>query len=260
MSSVASHFDAYSAYYDLLYRDKDYVAESAFVLERLRTGRPPLKRVLDLGCGTGAHGRELARAGLAVHGIDLSATMLERAREKAAASPDIAPLLSYAQGDMREFEAPGHFDAAIAMFDVVGYLTSNADVASALRCIARHLRPGSTLIFDVWYGPAVYTMRPGTRVRRLESDHFRVTRIAEAAFHTERNLIDVRYELFIEDKASGAILTLNELHPVRCFFDAELDAMLAQHGFERIFATQLVNGREPSASTWSVLFGYRLAY
>src|SRR6266545_8347446 len=41
-------------------------------------------RVLDVGCGTGRHAIELAKRGYAVTGIDLSPSLLVRAREKAA--------------------------------------------------------------------------------------------------------------------------------------------------------------------------------
>lgn len=41
------------------------------------------KSILDIGCGTGRHAIELARRGYSVTGIDLSASQLERARQKA---------------------------------------------------------------------------------------------------------------------------------------------------------------------------------
>jgi len=41
------------------------------------------KSILDIGCGTGRHAIELARRGYSITGIDLSASQLERARQKA---------------------------------------------------------------------------------------------------------------------------------------------------------------------------------
>jgi ubiquinone/menaquinone biosynthesis C-methylase UbiE len=40
------------------------------------------RRVLDVACGTGMHAIELARRGYKVVGMDLSAPMIERAREE----------------------------------------------------------------------------------------------------------------------------------------------------------------------------------
>ncbi|MBM3149748.1 MAG: class I SAM-dependent methyltransferase, partial [Chloroflexi bacterium] len=40
-------------------------------------------RILDIGCGTGRHSIELSRRGYNITGIDLSDSLLARAREKA---------------------------------------------------------------------------------------------------------------------------------------------------------------------------------
>src|SRR3989475_12377883 len=57
----------YSAYYDLLYHDKDYAAEARFVaaLVRRHGGPPPAGvELLDPACGAGRHLIELARPGV----------------------------------------------------------------------------------------------------------------------------------------------------------------------------------------------------
>src|SRR6185503_14393888 len=54
------------------------------------------KQVLDLGCGEGYVARQLARAGAAVVGIDLSSGMIEQARQ----AEEALPLgIRYAVGD-----------------------------------------------------------------------------------------------------------------------------------------------------------------
>jgi predicted TPR repeat methyltransferase len=49
-------FKAYARYYDVLYATKDYAEEAAYVLRIIQRHRPEARTVLDLGCGTGAHG------------------------------------------------------------------------------------------------------------------------------------------------------------------------------------------------------------
>ena len=57
------NFRRYSAYYDLLYRDKDYAAEAEYVARLIRSTLPEARRILELGSGTGRHGCLLAAMG-----------------------------------------------------------------------------------------------------------------------------------------------------------------------------------------------------
>jgi predicted TPR repeat methyltransferase len=77
-----SVFGAYSRYYDLLYEDKDYSKEAEFVSSIIRRHAPGARTVLDLGCGTGIHACTLAQKGYQVTGLDRSADMLAKARER----------------------------------------------------------------------------------------------------------------------------------------------------------------------------------
>jgi predicted TPR repeat methyltransferase len=95
-------FDSYTRYYDLLYRDKDYAGETAYLVSHLRRLAPRAARNLELGCGTGAHAEHLARAGYAVHGVDQSESMLARASARKSGLPaDVAARLSFERGDAR---------------------------------------------------------------------------------------------------------------------------------------------------------------
>ena len=77
-------FDAYAAYYDLLYRDKDYAGEAAYVHGLIRRYAPGARDILELGCGTGRHAEALMDLGFRVTGVDRSGEMVARARERAA--------------------------------------------------------------------------------------------------------------------------------------------------------------------------------
>jgi SAM-dependent methyltransferase len=216
-------FDAYAHYYDLLYRDKDYAGEAEYVASLIRERAPHAKRILELGCGTGAHAEHLARMGYFVHGIDQSKEMLSRFEaRKASLSSDIASRLSFSHGDIRTVRMGESYDAIISLFHVMSYQTSNADLHAAFETASIHLHPDGLFLFDFWYGSAVLTQKPEVRVKRLEDDKIKVIRIAEPVMHVNENLIDVNYTVYIEEKLTGKTKLLSETHQMRYLFLPEL--------------------------------------
>lgn len=255
----SENFDLYSTYYDLLYAGKKYLEEAQFIASLLEQYGGDGKDLLELGCGTGIHAAHLAEMDYRVHGIDRSTEMLKSAEERRAGlAAEIAERLSFAPGDLRNFFVDRSFDHVISLFDVISYLPDNAALKQSLDHIRGALRPGGLLVFDCWYGPAVYTQKPHVRARRLSSDKAEIVRIAEPEFHYDRNVIDVNYDIYAKNLATGEISNFKEVHPMRCFFDAELDELMAGMGFERMFSLEWFTGKPPSTNSWSVLFGYRL--
>ncbi|MFF1924250.1 class I SAM-dependent methyltransferase [Streptomyces sp. NPDC058221] len=101
-------------------------------------------RVLDVGCGAGQTARLAARraAGGRVLGVDLSAPMLERARETAAKEGVGNVMFERADAQVHPFE-PGGFDVATSRFGVMFF----GDPVAAFANIGRALRPGGRLAF-----------------------------------------------------------------------------------------------------------------
>jgi SAM-dependent methyltransferase len=216
-------FDAYARYYDLLYRDKDYAAEADYVATLVREHAPRAAHLLELGCGTGAHAEHLARSGYSVRGIDRSEVMLARAAARKSRLPnDVARRLSFGAGDVRTVRTGEVYDAVVSLFHVISYQTSDADLAAAFETAAAHLAPGGLFLFDFWYGPAVLAQKPESRVKRLEDDDIRVTRVAEPAMRAGENVVDVNYSVSIEVKASGEIQEVRETHAMRYLFLPEI--------------------------------------
>ncbi len=252
-----SPFDAYSRFYDLLYADKDYAGEAAYLAGHLRRRAPQALRILDLGCGTGAHAVALARLGYVVHGIDLSDSMLAKAQVRRAALPaDLAARLSFAAGDARSVRVPAAdgagFDAVVSLFHVMSYQASNADLQAAYATAAAHLRPGGVFLFDYWYGPAVLAQAPSVRVRRLADEQVRVTRIAEPVMHCQRNVCDVNYTLFVEALATGLVHQFSETHPMRYLFQPEL-ALLEAGRWRDAQDCAWLSYQPPDERSWAAL-------
>lgn len=60
------------------------------------------------------------------------------------------------QLDVRNFTLSNKFDAAISLFNVVGYQATNSDFASFLENTHSHLKKGAMLLLYCWYLSAVH--------------------------------------------------------------------------------------------------------
>jgi SAM-dependent methyltransferase len=94
--------------------------------------------VLDAGCGTGRVGRELARRGADVVGIDIDAAMLATARRK-------GPGVEWRQADLATVDLGRTFDVIVLAGNVMIFLTPGSEGA-VLANMARHLSPGGRLV------------------------------------------------------------------------------------------------------------------
>ena len=248
-------FSSYARYYDLLYRDKDYASEASFVLGLIRRYCPDASRLLDLGCGTGAHAQHLAESGACVHGVDRSASMLDCAgiRHRTLRA-EVADKLVFSQGDVRRVRLGTTFDSVISLFHVLSYQTRNDDVLGAFATAKAHLKPGGIFLFDCWYGPGVLTDRPTVRVKRLRDELINVIRIAEPTINSEDNVVDVNYTILVEDRAKGATEKLEELHRMRYFFLPELEMFAVRSDLRIIDAYAWMREDKPDMNTWNACF------
>lgn len=251
---MSDNFDLYARYYDLLYADKDYGGETDYVLSLLAAhAKKPARSLLELGCGTGVHALALnAQAGLKICAVDLSETMLEGARARAAAGGVSPDRVSFHQGDACSFRAGTTFDIVASLFHVVSYQTTEEGLSDLFGSAAAHLDRDGLFVFDFWYGPAVLWQRPSVRAKRLSDERIVVTRLAEPVIHDTTNVVDVNYDLFVLDRVTGVTTELRETHKMRYLFLPEVDRLLAAHGFVRERAEEWMTGKAPSVDTWGV--------
>lgn len=242
MSSTV--FNAYSRYYDLLYRDKDYGAEAHYLQELLIRHGMQKGDLLEFGSGTGKHGCLLAEMGYRVHGIERSADMVSRSLS--------CDGFTCEQGDICMIQLGRTFDAVCSLFHVVSYQISNADVMAVLSRAGEHLKKGGLFVFDFWYSPAVYAQRPEVRVKRMRDEKIEITRIAEPELFPNENRVDVHYNIFARDLETGLFEVMQETHPMRHFTLPEIDMLCSIAGFERIETEEFLSGKPVSEKTWGV--------
>lgn len=102
-------------------------------------------RIVDLGCGSGIWTRQLVDAGFEVVGVDISAAMIEIARQR-------VPEAEFYVGSFLHFPIPP-CRAVTALGEVFNYLFDADNSLRSLEAVCKNalnaLSPGGLLIFDV---------------------------------------------------------------------------------------------------------------
>ena len=220
--------DAYHALaqsYDRLTNDVDYEATVDFYFEILRREGLRPKTAVDLACGTGSVAVLLARKGLRVTAVDLSAEMLAEAAQKAA---DMENPPFFVCQPLQELRLPRGVDLAVCALDSLDYITDPDDCAEAIRRIYRVLNPGGIFIFDV-NTPEKLRAMDGQGFLDEDEDVFCVWR---GEFDEQTNICSYGMDLF---QRQGSVWRRScEEHREYAYTAEQLKGFLRQAGFTHI--------------------------
>ncbi len=238
-------FDSYSKYYDLLYKDKDYDKETDYIESLLKKFSPDARDILELGCGTGKHAHRLNKKGYNVYGVDLSQSMLAKAKELG---------VECVHGDVRTFKCNKKFDVILSLFHVASYQNSDEDVLNYFNTAASHLKSGGVFIFDLWHKPAVLAQVPENRVKTMEDDKIKVVRYCKPVHLPSKSTVEVCYNIEIIDKTTNNIDKISEKHVMRYFSQEEISSFSKQNEIEIIHSEEWLTGNIPDKTTWGVCY------
>lgn len=234
MEGKENVFQNYAAYYDLMYRDKDYDKEVKYIDSLIQSFAKDTKSLLDVGCGTGAHDVFLADLGYDVTGVDLSSKMIDLANSKKANNSD---RLDFHVSDMRTFKFDRKFDTILSLFHAVCYMNSNKDFLTLLKNVNDHLETGGKFIFDLWYGPGFMADLEGStkaREKNLEDETLIIKRKTSPKLLPNDNINELTFDIEVLEKVSGQVFKEQEVHSVRYFFNTELELMFDLAGFKKL--------------------------
>jgi hypothetical protein len=115
----------------------------------------------------------------------------------------------------------------------------------------KHLVRDGLFLFDVWHGPAVLRERPVVRIKEVEDDATRLTRIAEPDLDSQ-NVVRVRHTILAESKNDGRLTTIREDHYMR-YFNRDQSPGSPDRFYCRA-SEEFLTGRMPSEATWGVAY------
>jgi len=105
----------------------------------------PVRRVLELGCGTGRLLIGLAKRWYEATGVEINRQMIDFAL---ARSREAGVLLKIVEADMADFVLNEKADAAFCAIDTFRYLLTEDAALNHLGCVSRVLRPNGLYVID----------------------------------------------------------------------------------------------------------------
>jgi hypothetical protein len=125
--------------YDDLYPDID---PATVPLLKSLAGKGP---ALELGIGTGRIALPLQEAGVEVHGIDASESMLEKLKAKPGGDK-----ISLTVGDFSSFSLDRHFRLIYVLFNTFFALLEQEAQVNCMKSAAAHLEPGGLFLIEAF--------------------------------------------------------------------------------------------------------------
>ena len=186
----------------------------------------PGAEVLDAGCGTGRYAIELARRGYVVQGMDLSPDLIEVATRATGGSTGG---VSFTVGDITRLPTSQY--AAILCRGVLNDIIDDAGRDAVFAAFSEGVQANGVLILDVrdWGASLERKTREPLFRKRVSTERGDLTFTSVTALDPENRqlVITERHELVGQDDQQVS----DYRFVMRCWERAELDTLLARHGF-----------------------------
>jgi len=177
---------------------------------------------LELGCGSGAFCRRLARAGYTMSGADISQPMLVRADFLARKE---GLRIRYFQADAVNFTSPERYDFILSPNDCYNYIP-HGKLACACRHAAAALKKGGIFWLDI---SSPYKLREKIANNVFADDREDVTYLVFNTLKEDRVEMDVT---LFQRRGDGAFDRFDEHHTQYIHTMEEMRAALERAGFE----------------------------
>jgi 2-polyprenyl-3-methyl-5-hydroxy-6-metoxy-1,4-benzoquinol methylase len=162
----STYGDRIASIYDEWHPVEEDAEQAAEVLAGLAGDGP----ALELAIGTGRIAIPLAARGVSVHGIDASAAMVAKLRQKPGGADILVEL-----GDFADVDAGGRFRLIFVVFITFFVLLTQEDQVSCVRNVAAHLEPGGAFVIEAFVpDPTMYSAGQRVAATSVDLDEVRL--------------------------------------------------------------------------------------
>lgn len=211
--------------YDYLMRDAPYQAWLDYVQRICTTYQHMPKKVLDLACGTGAITIPLAKQGLDVIGVDLSADMLAVAHAK---SLDAGVTIQWLEQDMSQLTLLQEVDTILCFCDSLNYLIEEELLKQTFQKVYNHLSEGGLFLFDVH---SIYQVEHGYGEHTFTLNEEEIAYIWQCYYNQRDHTVIHELSFFVQE-TNDRYVRYDEVHMQRAYPLDKLTSYLELVGFE----------------------------
>lgn len=220
--------------YDAIYSRKDYETES----EKLKGFITRFKQsegneLLDVACGTGLHLPYLTDD-FDITGVDLSQGQVDEAKKR-------LPQLTFAQGDMRDFDMHHQYDVVTCLFSSIGYVYPQSELEKAIGNMAKHLKVGGALLIEPWLQEGSFDpdRPPLTQTGELPEKNIKVTRTATNSLDGNVSILNMHH---VVERPEGTE-EFTEVHRVALYSRGDFQKAFEAAGLPMDYDGQGISGR-----------------
>ncbi len=211
-----------ASWWPLLSEPVHYAEEAAFYRRALLDAceRPP-ETLLELGSGGGNNASHLK--------AHFHMTLVDRSPGMLAVSRALNPECEHIEGDMRTVRLGRLFDA-VFIHDAVVYMTTEADLRSAVETAFVHCRPGGGALFCPDHVRETY--RPQTSHGGHDGD---TRSLRYLDWHWDPDTSDTTYEshmVYVLRESDGSVRVVHDRHALGLFGRDDWLRLLREAGFE----------------------------
>lgn len=216
-------FENYGQKYDSESFTQGTVGECDFIEQEIDFNKS--LRILDIGCGTGRHSIELSKRGYNITGIDLSDSLLARAREKAEKQ---GLKIDFLKHDARDLPFVNEYDLVIMICEGAFPLMETDEMNyQILKSATKSLKEHGKLIFTTLNGlfPLFHSVKEFHSSTSEEGNATYRSNTFDLMTFRDHNITE-----FVDDDGNKKELECNE----RYYVPSEISWLLKTLGYTKI--------------------------
>lgn len=219
------NYETFAAFYNELMDEEYYDKWLEYTKQHIGNES---KRILDLACGTGQLAVGLSKEGHHLVGLDLSEEMLSLAYNHAL---EHGQTIQFIQGDMRELEDVGSYQAVTCFSDSLCYMENEEEMYQVFSQVHSILEKDGLFLFDVHSLYKVNEIFPGYQYNYVSDEGAFTWTSFEG---NSDNSVEHELTFFLPESESDTYRRYDELHKERTYSIDTYRLLLEKAGFKDI--------------------------